>query len=148
MDKIKWNKTYEVLERNLFDGFYQLAQPPPPVEDLIGIANYLAEQVGRAEIALTLRVCVRVAVDEADKVFKAIAPSMKRPLDQYEQYSMWALWHFFFTAEGERARGHSAKVRREWADLVGSGPMGDVTQIFLELACFRKELRPLLLTIR
>ena len=73
----EWNKMNEILNDILLEELCALRQPPP-VAELKAIGAFLAEKVGRVEIAKVLRVGVRLAVDTASKVFEAWQPSMKR----------------------------------------------------------------------
>ncbi len=133
----------EVLQGDRFKGLCALTAPPP-VEELRGIAQFLAMKIGREVIAMMRHVCVRIAIDQAGAVLVAIPPSMKRRMDCGEQNAMWALWEFLF----EGYKDHRTEVRRIWSHLVDSGPIGDPKQIFLELAFFEEQIVPLLETTR
>ena len=82
-----------------------------------------------------------MSVDHPDEVFKAIKPSMRRPLDGYEESSMRAYMPFFYGSRPYKADGTPygdseirGPMRRDWAKLLESGTIADPTQIFLELA--------------
>ena len=77
----------------------------------------------------------------------AIKPSMRRFLDGGEENSMRALLPFFYAPPLVDSEVRSA-FRREWSQLVETGPIADPTQIFLELAHFNEYVAELLQTVR
>ncbi len=60
---------------------------------------------------------------------------------------MRALLPFFYAPLLVDSEVRSA-FRRDWANLVESGPIADPTQIFLELAHFNEDIAELLQTVR
>ena len=87
-------------------------------------------------MALQLESCVRIAVDYPKEVFIAIKPSIGRFLDGGEENSMRALLPFLYAPLPVDPEVRSA-FRRDWAQLVESGPIADPTQIFLRTCPIR-----------
>ena len=142
VDKIVWGEIMKVLHGNRFAALCAHSKPPP-VDELRKISQKLVEVAGREAIARAIQFSVRIAVDTATEVFQAKGPSIKRSMDKYEVEAMKAAWKFLF--EDHKSWEH--KVRKEWSHLVDSGPISEPLQIFLELATFKQEIRPLLETI-
>ena len=132
----------QVLTSDRLAGFCSISAQPP-VDELRAIGIFLASKIGREAIAKILRVEVRVAVDTAGEVFRALPPLMKRVVRVAECATMRALWNFFFKDNADWRRN----VRKQWSHLVDTGPIGDPLQIFQELAVFNAAVRPLLETI-
>ncbi len=68
---------------------------------------------------------------------------MKRVIKHAEADAMRAMWKFLFEGHDEWLK----RIRKDWSHLVDNGPIGDPLQIFLELALFNAQVRPLLETI-
>ncbi len=83
----------QVLTSDRLAGFCSVSAQPP-VDELRAIGTFLASKIGREAIAKILRVEVRVAVDTAGEVFRALPPSEKRVVRLAECATMRALWNF------------------------------------------------------